>query len=346
MATQQIEFVAAGGLTLTAALYAAGNDTAAYTASAVVEQTNRTGVYRATFSSVAAGTYQLIAKSGSMTVASWWGFAQDVAQTFTFGELAGSIASNSVLEIADKIWDELMSGHTVNGSYGAHFVRSANQNQNTVAITGSNHIAADIHELQPNVINASHIATNAIDADALATDAVNEIAAAVGGGGGGGLTQADVRAAVGLASANLDAQLAAIDADTNTIISSLSGAAVTVNAPVSGGNYRIDIIRGDTYNDIRKPKLRFTVAKNYTGCTITLTIRHRTSDAVLLTKTGTVDSATLLSVELTGTDTAFSTLPLDEYGLHVFDLQATDGSSNRETIIVGGSAVLLLDQSR
>lgn len=99
MATQQIEFVAAGGLTLTAALYAAGNDTAAYTASAVVEQTNRTGVYRATFSSVAAGTYQLIAKSGAMTVASWWGFAQDVAQTFTFGELAGSLTPNASAEL-------------------------------------------------------------------------------------------------------------------------------------------------------------------------------------------------------------------------------------------------------
>jgi hypothetical protein len=99
MATQQIEFVAAGGLTLTAALYAAGTDTAAYTASAVVEQVNRTGVYRATFSSVAAGTYQVIAKSGVMTVASWWGFAQDVAQTFTFGELAGSITTNASQEI-------------------------------------------------------------------------------------------------------------------------------------------------------------------------------------------------------------------------------------------------------
>ena len=210
--------------------------------------------------------------------------------------------------IADAVWDEPMSGHSVNGSYGAHFVRSANQNQNTVAITGSNHIAADIHELQPNVINASHIATDAIDADALAASAVSEISTG--------------------------------------LLTLLGGTPVTVNAPVSGGNYRIDIIRGDTYNDIRKPKLRFTVAKNYTGCTITLTIRHRTSDAILLTKTGTVDSATLLSVELTGTDTAFSTLSLDEYGLHVFDLQATDGSSNRETIIVGGSAVLLLDQSR
>lgn len=286
MPTQQIEFEAPSGMTLTAKLYTSGSDTVAYTASAVTEQTNRKGVYQATFSNVAANTYQLIATVGTNAVAVWWGYAQNSNATYQFGSnLSG-------------VWDELMSSHTINGSYGSHLVRSQNQNQNTVQITGSNHIAADVHAFQ----------TDVIDSAALATSAVSEINAA--------------------------------------ILTLLGGASVTVNAPVSGGNYRIDIIRGDTYNDIRKPKLRFTVAKNYTGCTITLTIRHRTSDAVLLTKNGTVDSATLLSVELTGTDTAFSTLPLDEYGLHVFDLQATDGSSNRETIIVGGSAVLLLDQSR
>lgn len=222
--------------------------------------------------------------------------------------MAQTLTQDDLNAIADAVWNELYTGHTITNSYGAHFVRSANKNQNTVVITGSQHIAADIHELQPNVINASHIATDAIDADALAANAINEISTG--------------------------------------LLTLLGGTPVTVNAPVSGGNYRIDIIRGDTYNDVRKPKLRFTVSKNYAGCTITLTIRHRTTDDVLLTKTGAVDSATILSVELTGTDTAFLTLPLDEYGLHVFDLQATDGSSNRETIIVGGSAVLLLDQSR
>jgi hypothetical protein len=138
----------------------------------------------------------------------------------------------------------------------------------------------------------------------------------------------------------------AISDITGPILNVLSTTPATVLQPVSQSNQRIDIIRGDTYNDIRKPKLRFTVSKNYAGCTITLTIRHRVTDEILLTKTGAVDSATILSVELTGTDTAFSTLPLDEYGLHVFDLQATDGSNNRETIILGGSAVLSLDQTR
>lgn len=174
MATQQIEFEAPSGMTLTAKLYTSGSDTVAYTASAVTEQTNRKGVYRATFSNVAANTYQLVATVGASSVAVWWGYAQNSNATYQFGS---SVAG---------VWDELMTNHSISGSYGSHIVRSANQNQNTVQITGSQHIAADIHELQPNVINASHIATNAIDADALATDAVNEIAAAVGGGGGAG----------------------------------------------------------------------------------------------------------------------------------------------------------------
>jgi hypothetical protein len=70
-----------------------------------------------------------------------------------------------IASIADAVWDEAMNTHTINGSYGSHIVRSANQNQNTVQITGNNHIAADVHAFQ----------TNVIDADAIAADAVTEI---------------------------------------------------------------------------------------------------------------------------------------------------------------------------
>jgi hypothetical protein len=55
-----------------------------------------------------------------------------------------------------------MSGHTTNGSYGSHVVRSANQNQNTVSITGSQHIACDVHAFQPDVIDAAAIAADAV----------------------------------------------------------------------------------------------------------------------------------------------------------------------------------------
>jgi hypothetical protein len=57
---------------------------------------------------------------------------------------------------------------------------AANYNQRTVQVTGSNHVAADIHELQPGVIDNTHFAAGAIDANALAADAATEIATAVG----------------------------------------------------------------------------------------------------------------------------------------------------------------------
>lgn len=91
MATQQIEFQAPSGMTLTAKLYLAANDTVAYTASAVAEQANRKAIYRATFSSVASNEYMLIAFSGPAPVAVWWGVASDVASVFWFGEKASTV---------------------------------------------------------------------------------------------------------------------------------------------------------------------------------------------------------------------------------------------------------------
>jgi hypothetical protein len=81
-------------------------------------------------------------------------------------------------ENADAVWDEVMSGHTTAGTYGGRLPRSDSSNVN-VKLTGSAHIAADIHELQPAVIEAQHFALGAIDANALAADASSEIATAV-----------------------------------------------------------------------------------------------------------------------------------------------------------------------
>lgn len=89
MATQTVEFQAPTGLTLTAKLFAEGSDTVAYTASAVTEQTNRKGIYRATFSSVSADDYQLIALDGTVPVAIWWAYVEDTATTFITGERVG-----------------------------------------------------------------------------------------------------------------------------------------------------------------------------------------------------------------------------------------------------------------
>jgi hypothetical protein len=76
--------------------------------------------------------------------------------------------------IADQVWDEATAGHTSAGTYGGRVVRSMNSNVE-VQLTGSNHIAADVHEFQTGVITAADFATDAITAAALAADAVTEI---------------------------------------------------------------------------------------------------------------------------------------------------------------------------
>lgn len=80
--------------------------------------------------------------------------------------------------IADAVWDEATTGHTTAGTYGGQVLRGANSNVE-VQVTGSNHVAADMHESQPGSIHAATFDTGAIDAAALATDAVAEIVSGV-----------------------------------------------------------------------------------------------------------------------------------------------------------------------
>lgn len=79
---------------------------------------------------------------------------------------------------ATAVWNSLLSAHTTAGTFGGRIPRSGSSNVE-VKITGAGHTAADIHELQPAVIEAQHFATGAIDANALATNAATEIATAV-----------------------------------------------------------------------------------------------------------------------------------------------------------------------
>jgi hypothetical protein len=80
-------------------------------------------------------------------------------------------------QTADAVWNALLASYTTANTFGARVVRTlSSSTTNEVTIGGSNHIAANVHTMQNNTITAAAIATGAIDADALATDAVNEIA--------------------------------------------------------------------------------------------------------------------------------------------------------------------------
>jgi hypothetical protein len=63
--------------------------------------------------------------------------------------------------IADQVWDETTAGHTSAGTYGGRVVRATNSNVE-VQITGSKHIAADVHEFQTGVITAAALAADAV----------------------------------------------------------------------------------------------------------------------------------------------------------------------------------------
>jgi hypothetical protein len=105
----------------------------------------------------------------------------------------GALTANGAGDaIETYVWGALLANHTAANSFGARIIRSANSN-NTVQISGggSNHIFAVLHDAEPNsipedafvsgAVSARVIATDAIDADAMAASANTEIANAVAG---------------------------------------------------------------------------------------------------------------------------------------------------------------------
>lgn len=102
---------------------------------------------------------------------------------------------------ASDVWNALLASYVVNGSFGERVLRSTNT-QAECAVTGAHHIAADIHELQPGVIDSSDFAAGAISANVLATDAVTEIADGLlardigSGSNAGALNERTVRSAL------------------------------------------------------------------------------------------------------------------------------------------------------
>jgi len=104
---------------------------------------------------------------------------------------ANALTANGAVDaIPTAVWNALLASYTTANSFGARIIRSANSN-NTVQITGggSNHIFAVLHDAEPNsipedafvsgAVSARVIATDAIDADAMAASANTEIANAV-----------------------------------------------------------------------------------------------------------------------------------------------------------------------
>lgn len=62
---------------------------------------------------------------------------------------------------AQAVWNAATASYIANGSFGERVLRSSST-QATVSVTGSNHVASDVHAFQPDVIDATALATSAV----------------------------------------------------------------------------------------------------------------------------------------------------------------------------------------
>jgi hypothetical protein len=154
----------------------------------IVGHLDTVGVLNVTISDALIRTLQLVGyvyagdplASSSITAADVWTYG---TRDLTGSVAVASIATNAITAasitdgvIASEVWNALLASYTTANTFGARVVRTiASPATNEVTINVSNHIAANVHQMQNNTITAAAIATNAIDADALATDAVTEI---------------------------------------------------------------------------------------------------------------------------------------------------------------------------
>ena len=88
-------------------------------------------------------------------------------------------ANDLITDIGVVVWQQLTTATWPTDSFGKQ-VLIGSSTQRSVAVTGSHHVAADIHEFQPGVIAEDAFVTGALSARALAADAATEIATAVG----------------------------------------------------------------------------------------------------------------------------------------------------------------------
>jgi hypothetical protein len=138
-----------------------------------------------------------------------------------------------------------------------------------------------------------------------------------------------------------------------TILGTPAGASIAADiAAVEGGGggdasqatlllvkAKTDLITSQTANQLTLPSTTLTIVRgdsfsqgvpvdtNFTSYTASFTIRHRVTNAVLVTTSATVTSSTLVTVSLTTSQTAFALLvDPTEFGPHPYDLQFVSGA--------------------
>lgn len=99
------------------------------------------------------------------------------------GEMAPSVITSSSIATSalngKGDWALVTDWTATRAGYLDGVLLAHNYNVRVVDVTGSRHIASDVHELQPAVINQSHIDDDTFNARVLATDAVTEVVTGV-----------------------------------------------------------------------------------------------------------------------------------------------------------------------
>lgn len=136
MATQTVEFSAAHGQTVTAKLFPRGSDTQAASVTATAA-TNRTGVYYAAYTDVAAGVYQLIAVNGSGTkLAEWWVTLTLTTATFQAYEVPEVSASSGTGTGARTVTVTVNDGATALQNAAVRLTEGANSFKSLTNVSG------------------------------------------------------------------------------------------------------------------------------------------------------------------------------------------------------------------
>ena len=141
-------------------------------------------------STVAGRIDATISSRSSHSAADVWSVATRTLTAFSFSVTVGTNNDKTGYSLATApldasgtaaaVWGALLASYTSNTTFGGRILRTDQASSgNSAKVTSAGHVAADIHDLQPAVIQSTHFAASAIDANALAADAASKVATAV-----------------------------------------------------------------------------------------------------------------------------------------------------------------------
>lgn len=157
-----------------------------------------TDVWAATTRTLSAGTNIVLAKGTGITGLNDLD-ASGVRTAVGLGSanLDTQLTAQNAATVADAVWDEARTGHVTAGTFGNYLDASIS------GVSTGGVSAGAIADAVWDEVMSGHVTSGTAGA---------QLTAASAGGGGGGLDAAGVRAAIGLATANLDTQLSGLSA--------------------------------------------------------------------------------------------------------------------------------------